>query len=104
MENAILHGLRHRADGIGKLIIAIDRNKDELICVIDDNGIGRRLSGLINKDREGSHQSLGLNVMEARIESMKLIYGNKQTVSIVDKPNDSGTIATISLPFINNCH
>ena len=103
VENAIQHGLRHRGDNKGELTISIGKIEESLVCTIDDNGIGRRRAGQINKQRSSTHQSVGLKVTEARIHSMGLLYGNRQSVLIKDKQNDSGTTVIITLPFFNDC-
>ncbi len=38
VENAILHGLRHRTDNKGQLTIDIFKKNDLLIYIIEDNG------------------------------------------------------------------
>jgi LytS/YehU family sensor histidine kinase len=43
VENAIWHGLMHKTNGTEGLVkINISKNADDLLCVIEDNGIGRK--------------------------------------------------------------
>jgi sensor histidine kinase YesM len=42
VENAILHGLRHRREPGGRLVIRIDTTDGRLRYVVQDNGVGRQ--------------------------------------------------------------
>ena len=65
-ENAIWHGLRHKANGNGKLYVRfILENKDKLRIEIEDNGIGREGSVLLKTAKK--HTSYGIKITEERI-------------------------------------
>ena len=44
VENAILHGLRNRADGKGHLRITLKKGSDGIVYTIEDNGVGRKFT------------------------------------------------------------
>lgn len=65
VENAILHGLRHRTDGQGQLTICLLHQTDQLLCVIEDNGIGRQAARQFSSER--THISRGTAVTDTRL-------------------------------------
>lgn len=65
-ENAIWHGLRHKAEGNGKLYVRfVLENKDKLRIEIEDNGIGREGSVLLKTAKK--HTSYGVKITEERL-------------------------------------
>jgi ligand-binding sensor domain-containing protein len=98
IENAILHGLRHKTTNDGFLKISLQLKNGHMECVVDDNGIGRVNAAQLNQHMQVSHHSMGLAVTLNRIESIEAIYNRKATVTIIDKPNHSGTLVKITLP------
>ena len=100
VENAILHGLRHKENGGGLLKISFTEQQGQVICFVEDNGIGRVAAAAIYSHRGPHHQSLGLKVSEERIESQNAIGSPVSGVSITDKPGNGGTIVKLILPKI----
>lgn len=96
VENAINHGLSPRKDKLGKLEIYFHQKKQHLICRIKDNGIGRK-NALQNRRR--GHKSRGMNILEEKIQVMKLADLADITVDIADlypeKKEYPGTIVTL---------
>lgn len=69
IENAINHGLLNRKDGLAELTLSIaNKNDQDLIIEIKDNGIGRKNA---EKYRKNSHKSKGMMNVAKRIESLK---------------------------------
>ncbi|MEO6252204.1 MAG: two-component regulator propeller domain-containing protein [Ferruginibacter sp.] len=100
VENAILHGLRHKENGAGLLTITFDEKEDQLVCLVEDNGIGRRASAFIYDQRKQNHQSMGLKVSSDRIESLNELYKGISEVVIIDKEDGGGTIVKLIFPKI----
>ena len=100
VENAILHGLRHKEDGPGLLTISFEEEEDKIICRVEDNGIGRKASALLYNPRDQQHRSLGLKVSNDRIESLNELYKTLSEATIIDKDDDKGTIVQLILPKI----
>ena len=97
VENAILHGLRHRVDNNGTLIVNIQKQNGNLKYEITDNGVGRnnkqtRSSGL--KRTNG----YGMEMSEDRVRIFN--KEEKASVNIVDLQNNNepaGTKVTVQL-------
>ena len=100
IENAIWHGLSQKEER-GKLSIAIERNENALICIIDDDGIGRKRAIQIETNKNKT--SLGINISSQRIEWLQKDAGSRADVEITDKydgENASGTKVVLTLPLI----
>ncbi|MES2678833.1 MAG: histidine kinase [Bacteroidota bacterium] len=101
VENAIHHGLLPKI-GYKELTITFEIiNTDILSCTVDDNGIGRKNSGL--KETPFKTKSLGVNFVEQRLLIMSKIDNRKYGVEITDKVNPDGSSAgmraTITMPI-----
>ncbi len=89
IENAILHGLRHKKDK-GHLKIEILEKDNQLISIIEDNGIGREKAMEINRKKRSGHQSYGVEITEKRMELQKFLHNNEITVTYHDLKDDTG--------------
>lgn len=103
VENAILHGIRHLTERKGMVSIILKKIKNEsgediLFCQIQDNGVGRKASSVINEQRQASHKSMGVNVTLERINTYQAIYGNKMETVVSDL--EEGTKVEIKLPLL----
>jgi two-component sensor histidine kinase len=104
VENAILHGIRHLTDRKGELKITLSTTKTPpsgaggLVAMVEDNGIGRKTSAQINKERQSSHQSMGMDITMERISTYQAIYGDKMETKIIDL--EQGTRVEIQLPLL----
>ncbi|MCC7297609.1 MAG: histidine kinase [Bacteroidia bacterium] len=102
VENSIKHGLLHK-NGDKNLFIKISKSLKELIIVIEDNGIGREKSRILEKTKHDKHQSFASNANLKRIEILNQ-EKNKiglQYIDKVDTENNSlGTKLTINIPLI----
>lgn len=104
VENAILHGLRHKMDGPGHLSITIEQHNNRLICIIEDNGIGRTKAEFLKTDVAGRRfQSLGSTVTSERIDSLQAMFGSEASYLITDQNPiaKTGTIVTLNLPLLS---
>lgn len=102
VENAILHGLRHKKDGFGELYLNLKKVSDQIVIHIIDNGIGREASKKINSSKSIGRKSVGIYVTEERIEKLNEIYSQKANFKITDinENDDKGTIVEIKLPLL----
>ena len=102
VENAIWHGLLPK-DGDKKLLIRFFLREDNLVCEIEDNGIGI-LQSMQDKDTlRDMHQSVGIDNIRQRIAVLNEKYETHCKLTIIDKSaipgrTDGGTIATLILP------
>jgi ligand-binding sensor domain-containing protein len=92
IENAILHGLRHKKEQ-GHLLIAIKRSEKHLHCTIEDDGVGRSATKIINEGRTTKHESKGMKLTEERLQMMDAQNKNKAVVNIIDLTGEDGHAA-----------
>lgn len=99
VENAINHGLFHLSGG-GLLVIKflLGGTNDELVCVIEDNGVGRYRAREINAGDSTKRESYGTKLTRQLID----IYREYEQVDIkleyIDKDRDeTGTIVKLTV-------
>jgi len=103
VENAIIHGLSNK-HGDGKLKIGLIPEGELMICIIEDNGIGRD-KAMETKERSGKarHKSLGMQVTKERLDILNEKSKEKVTFQIIDlkdaNGNPSGTKVELKIPF-----
>lgn len=100
VENAIWHGLVQN-DQRGNLSVNIFKQGEQLICIIEDDGIGIKRAGAIKVQKQDSHQSLGLNITRERLNLLATESGLTASVQIIDLTNNtiSGTKVILHLPL-----
>lgn len=90
VENAIWHGLMHKADP-GHLQIIFREEADSLLVTIEDNGIGRAAAARIKEARSSTHDSLATKINEERMQRMSRREENPlAAMQIIDLFDDSG--------------
>ena len=82
VENAIWHGLLHKHDK-GILNIDIKRTGNDLVCTIEDNGIGRQKAEAL-KTKPATQKSYGIKITSDRLELINQTSKIKSTVTIID--------------------
>lgn len=102
LENAIWHGLNHREAG-GIVTVNIKKCEESLVCVIQDNGIGRVAAGKLRAAQKIKRKSMGMDITLQRIETINKIYNTNNEVTIEDlydeQGNPTGTRITIVIPL-----
>jgi LytS/YehU family sensor histidine kinase len=94
VENSIIHGLRDvKKDG--HIHISYKKEGNMLICIVEDNGIGREKSS--ESKIQTNKRSLGMSITKSRIEILNKIKNTKGNINIVDKHN--GTKVELKLPL-----
>ncbi len=83
VENAFKHGLFHK-NGEGNLHIKFSYQEPILSCTVEDDGIGREKSALLNEWRKNTHTSSGIKATKERIE---LLNNTTQTSHPKTKEN-----------------
>ena len=99
VENAINHGLFHSKDG-GLLIIKFIQgsSNDELICIIDDNGIGRSKAKEIKESSAVKHDSYGTKLTRQLIDVFKEFESMGIILEYIDKQlPETGTIVKLTI-------
>ena len=99
IENAIWHGIMPKEDG-GCVKVTIERNGENVLCIIDDDGIGRETSKQ-NKFKGDSHESKGVHLTQSRIDLDNLINQRNASLEIIDKKDEdeNSTGTTVVLTF-----
>jgi two-component sensor histidine kinase len=92
VENAIWHGLLHKK-GHGSLLVSIRDARDMLLCIIDDNGVGRETAAINKQHRMGSDSSMGGEISQRRLNLLNDQYGTRYSVTYTDKKNGDGSSA-----------
>ena len=75
IENAILHGLRHKMDHPGRLSVTVNKKEEYIMYIIEDNGIGRK-----TLDVDTRKDSIGYGM---QISSDRVRLFNKEEIASV---------------------
>lgn len=98
IENSVWHGLRY-LDQKGELLIEITEESDNLIIIIEDNGIGRQHSQRIKTKNQKKNRSTAMKNIEERLAIINELHKFKIEVNIQDVSADgSGTRVEITIP------
>ncbi len=99
IENAINHGLFHTGSTGGRLLLSFSKSAtDILVCVIDDNGVGRERSKDIKSDTKHKTQSYGTDLIKELIETFNRYEPVNITIEYVDKQlPETGTTVVLTI-------
>ena len=92
-ENAILHGLHNKENGLVK--IQVRRSNDMICCVIEDNGHGDIEAVTPQPINGKAHKSLGRRIIHERLSIINRLKKVKATVTILqlkDAQNKPGGV------------
>lgn len=105
VENAIEHGLKSISQGFLNIVFS-QYDDDNIVCVIEDNGIGRALAGQRANNPMKNHRSMGTNITESRL---KLLHENinqyvPEFIKIIDlydkEGKAAGTRVEVIIPIV----
>ena len=101
VENAIVHGLRNRESGRGKLLVRIKNHEGKIVITIEDNGIGRKNAMRLNNENKKPHDHLGMKMTGKRIDLLKTMNHNQVEIFVSDvyEDDETGTRINIKLPY-----
>lgn len=107
IENAVYHGLE-RKKGSGSIALSIEKQGEDLLIIVSDDGIGidgkllgrlrTHLSNILTEESENQYQNssrIGIINVHKRI---RLFYGEKYGLNIESKVGE-GTTVVIRLPY-----
>ena len=104
IENAILHGFMNKKIGDCKLLVQMWEEEDYILCVIEDNGIGREKAMEIKHKSGLTQKSQGIIITKERLDILNRQLKNKISVEITDLKdetgNATGTRVRLIIPFI----
>lgn len=100
IENSLVHGLLHK-EGEKKLKVSFEL-KEELICTIEDNGVGREKAKAIKARQQKSHDSFSGKAIQKRFEILSNVFSGKFGYTyqdLYDKNGPSGTCIVLIIPM-----
>jgi two-component system, LytTR family, sensor kinase len=106
IENAIEHGIRPKKGGFIKIEFKLV-DDDSIICIIEDNGIGR-VKAKEYQDRDNyhlRHKSRGVSITERRLEILHSTRKDKfstRTIDLYDPTTNEalGTRVEVQIPIV----
>ncbi|HEY6505330.1 MAG TPA: histidine kinase [Chitinophagaceae bacterium] len=103
IENAIWHGVTGNNK---KINVNIDFKKQngQLVCIVDDNGVGIDQSLRSRENNDHLHNSVGIANVKNRIRLLNEKHNLQSNITIKDKRNitgsaETGTLVTLNLPL-----
>ncbi|HEX2683268.1 MAG TPA: two-component regulator propeller domain-containing protein, partial [Ferruginibacter sp.] len=103
IENAIWHGTTGSKKNIN-INIDFKKEGDQLVCIVDDNGIGIDQSLKMKRDITRGHQAVGISNIQTRINLLNEKYNLQSSITVADKSllpgySETGTVVTLRLPL-----
>ena len=102
VENAILHGIIHK-NTRGNISISLSLQSDTILCVVEDDGVGR-IKAMEIKDQSGfKHKPRGMIITKERLEILNKQAKGRISVNVIDLKDENenalGTKVEIIIPF-----
>lgn len=102
VENAILHGIAPIPDG--KITVNFVAEKDQIKCVVEDDGVGREKAAELQSSLGKEHTSTATTVTEERLALLEPGEESNYRVNIIDLKDDTGeptgTRVELFMPFV----
>lgn len=89
VENAINHGLVYK-EGKGRLRLAVEQSPDAIVCIIEDDGIGRAAAQRIKAQSAGAYKGLGMQLSRERIAYLNRTQSTKIAFAVEDEVAEGG--------------
>jgi two-component sensor histidine kinase len=106
IENAIWHGLLHKKDEQGKLLLTFTKMQDRILCTIEDNGIGRERSAALKQRSGYTHASRGLQITRDRLSLYNSRFNVDASFNIEDlydaEGRPCGTRVNLWFPLVED--
>ena len=105
VENSIRHGIRYRSDNLGKVLISFDKMDEDLVCIVEDNGIGREAALRHKSNNPIEYQSKGVSLIASRVAFLNRHSSRPITIQIDDMEDNNnvslGTRVVMKFPLEN---
>lgn len=98
LENSVKHGIFYLQDKEGNIQVHFEKIADNIVCTIEDNGVGRRIA-TEKKPIHKEHKSAGQSITNKRMELLMNETKQKYYFEIIDKQQDSGTLVKFNMPY-----
>lgn len=102
IENAIIHGIVPLTARRGNLSVKFRQSDSVLICTIDDNGIGRAGAEEIKLRKQLSHESMGMEVTNSRIDILNTHWHTLSVQVVVNDKFNNGEPAGTTIEITMN--
>ncbi len=89
VENAIIHGLMHKMVK-GSLYIGFSLVGENILCVIEDDGIGREKSAELRRQSGIVRKSRGMLITGERLSILNQYSSQRYEVKVIDLKNELG--------------
>jgi ligand-binding sensor domain-containing protein len=93
VENSVRHGIRYKKEANGIITIRFSLIENELVCAIEDNGIGRKKAMELKSRQHIEYHSKGMLLTSERIEAMNKVSVDKIRMEVVDLTDKQGQAA-----------
>lgn len=94
VENSIRHGLRYRLDGVKSVKVLFRKRGNTLVCIVEDNGIGRKKASELKSFIHVEYQSKGMTLTAERIAALNRRQEIPITVDVIDLEEDGNATGT----------
>ena len=104
VENAINHGLVYKEDK-GLLLFKVKKDREQIICIVEDDGIGRKKAQEIKKQSAGSYKGLGMKITYERVKYLNMMEDVTVHIDIEDDilgEIDGGTRVSVIIEMGEN--
>ena len=102
VENAIWHGLMQKKGEKGKLDLVLRQENGHILCIIEDNGIGRYEARQLRSKSGTLRKSYGMKITDDRLALLNKISKANASVKVFDLKDDvgkaSGTRVELFIP------
>ncbi len=102
VENSITHGLMNKKEGNRSLKIQLKKEGEMMLCLIEDNGVGRERALEIKQEKKKFYKSTALPNITERLEILEKNTGFSIDLSVEDLFENieaTGTRISIRLPL-----
>lgn len=105
IENSIVHGFNAQRDIPGEIRVSFSKEDEHVICVVEDNGIGRTNAlKYAVKNNLSTHESMAMGLTSKRVSLLKEILDRPVDVKVIDLEDEDqnalGTKVVIKYPLV----
>lgn len=101
VENAIIHGVIPKKTK-GQIKVDFQIDKESLVCIIEDDGVGCETSKKVKENSVSVHKSMAIDIIKKRLEMIASSTHKNATISIEEinsNDNNLGTRVVLKLPI-----
>lgn len=91
VENAVLHGIMHKKDK-GFIQVTLLLEKENIRCIIEDDGVGREEAMRMKKKSGMGHASRGISIIADRLSLFEEKDIREKRITIEDRLNEAGEV------------